>query len=151
MPGPVRFGIQTPQEGMPYDALAAHWRAADELGFHSVWLDDHFYPVVRPQTEPQMEAWTLLAALARETQRIRIGILVGCNYYRCPRGAEMAASTTCCPPAVSSTAWGGMVPTGIERRLRLPVRRVRLAQLENRSASRSPLTRSAPRSRAAHR
>jgi alkanesulfonate monooxygenase SsuD/methylene tetrahydromethanopterin reductase-like flavin-dependent oxidoreductase (luciferase family) len=71
----MHFGIQTPQEGTTFEALAAHWRCADELGFDSVWLDDHFYSVVRPRTEPQAEAWTLLAALARETARVRIGIL----------------------------------------------------------------------------
>ena len=46
---PVHFGLQTPQEGATYDALAAHWREADRLGFDSVWLDDHFYSVVRPR------------------------------------------------------------------------------------------------------
>jgi len=81
---PIRFGIQTPQEGATYDALVAHWREADALGFDSVWLDDHLYAVVRPAGEPQMEAWTLLAALARDTKTIRLGCLVTAAQYRNP-------------------------------------------------------------------
>lgn len=89
----IRFGIQTPQEGVTYDALAAHWREADALGFDTVFIDDHFYGVVRPPGEPQMEAWTLLGALARETTRIELGILVTCNSYRSPAlVAKMAAT-----------------------------------------------------------
>jgi F420-dependent oxidoreductase-like protein len=94
MPSPaLRFGIQTPQEGATYDALAAHWREADALGFDSVWLDDHLYAVVRPPGEPQMEAWTQHAALARETHRIDLGILVTCNSYRSPALVAKLAAT----------------------------------------------------------
>jgi F420-dependent oxidoreductase-like protein len=89
----LRFGIQTPQEGTTYEALAAHWREADALGFATVWLDDHLYAVVRPPGEPQMEAWALLAALARETRRIEIGILVTCNSYRSPALVAKLAAT----------------------------------------------------------
>jgi len=38
---PVHFGIQTPQEGVSYETLAAHWHEADTLGFDSVWLGEH--------------------------------------------------------------------------------------------------------------
>ncbi len=90
---PLHFGIQTPQEGTTYDALAAHWRQADSLGFDSVWLDDHFYSVIRARSESQMDGWMLLAALARETERIRMGLLVACNAYRNPALAAKMAAT----------------------------------------------------------
>jgi hypothetical protein len=35
----VRFGIQTPQEGASYAALAEHWREAERLGYDTVWLE----------------------------------------------------------------------------------------------------------------
>jgi F420-dependent oxidoreductase-like protein len=89
----VRFGIQTPIEGAPFDALTRHWQLAEQLGYDTVWLDDHFYGVMTPPWDASLECWTLMAALARETSRIRFGTLVACNNYRHPPlVAKMAAS-----------------------------------------------------------
>jgi len=89
----IRFSIQTPLEGASFAALAHHWQLAEALGYDSMWLDDHFYGVVTPPWDDALECWTLMAALARETSRIRFGTLVACNGYRPPQlVAKMAAS-----------------------------------------------------------
>lgn len=89
----IRFSIQTPIEGATFDALARHWQAAERLGYDSVWLDDHFYGVLTPQSDDSLECWTLMAALARETSTLRFGTLVVCNGYRHPPLlAKMASS-----------------------------------------------------------
>jgi F420-dependent oxidoreductase-like protein len=89
----IRFGIQTPIEGATFEALAHHWQVAEQLGYDTAWLDDHFYGVMTPPEDASLECWTLMAALARETSRIRFGTLVVCNNYRHPPlVAKMAAS-----------------------------------------------------------
>ena len=89
----IRFGIQTPQEGTTFLALAEPWKAAEQLGYDTVWLDDHFYGVVTPPHVDQLEPWVTLAAVARETGPVRFGALVGGNPYRQPAlAAKMAAS-----------------------------------------------------------
>jgi F420-dependent oxidoreductase-like protein len=89
----IRFSIQTPLEGASFAALAHHWQVAEQLGYDSMWLDDHFYGVVTPPWDDGFECWTLMAALARETSTIRFGTLVACNGYRHPPlVAKMASS-----------------------------------------------------------
>ena len=78
----LRFGLTvTPSE--PYPVLAKKWRYFEELGFDSIWHCDH---LLRPNdpTAPLFEAWTLLAAMAAETSRIRLGVLVSSNVLRHP-------------------------------------------------------------------
>jgi F420-dependent oxidoreductase-like protein len=57
---------------------------AEQLGFHSIWVYDHFHNVPRPAHEAVFECWTTMAAISQRTSRIRLGQMVGCNSYRNP-------------------------------------------------------------------
>lgn len=57
---------------------------AEKLGFHSIWVYDHFHNVPRPAHEAVFECWTTMAAISQRTSTIRLGQMVGCNSYRNP-------------------------------------------------------------------
>src|SRR5438309_11229210 len=74
-----RFGILT-FAGGPFSELARCWRESEQLGFDSAWLVDTFsYGGI-----VDYETWALLAALARETSRLRIGTLITHIAFRHP-------------------------------------------------------------------
>ena len=78
----TRFGIFAAQ-AEPYPVLVEKWRYFEELGFDSIWHPDHLLGPSDP-TGPLFEGWTFLAAMAAETSRIRLGLLVGSNVLRHP-------------------------------------------------------------------
>jgi probable F420-dependent oxidoreductase len=92
----MRFGLALPQYGFSlpsgdvgFETTAAWARRAEELGFDSVWLSDHFfYTFARyggdPTPIPAMEPMTALAGLAAITSRVRLGTLVLCAPFRHP-------------------------------------------------------------------
>jgi F420-dependent oxidoreductase-like protein len=98
------FGVFVPQgwkrelSGLPH--ATAQWNAAldvarraEELGFDSLWVYDHFHNVPRPAHETVFECWTVLAAISQHTSRIRLGQMVGCNLYRSPALLAKITST----------------------------------------------------------
>lgn len=84
-------GIGDPVE--QWEAMTAVARAADAGSWDSIWLYDHFHTVPDPSTETTFECWTATAALARDTQRVNIGQMVGCNGYRNPALYAKISST----------------------------------------------------------
>ncbi len=90
----LSFGIKTSQANTTYREVLGTWREADETGlFDHAWLWDHFVPLRGDVRDPALEAWTLLAALAAQTRRLRIGVIVTSNRIRPPAVlAKMAAT-----------------------------------------------------------
>ncbi len=70
----LRFGVATLQNA-PWNTLVERWQCLDEFGFDSAWVADHFVNPFFP-SEPFLEGWTLLSALATHTRRIRLGTMV---------------------------------------------------------------------------
>ena len=90
----MRFGTFVPQgwksdlDGLPtdqqWDRILAVAGVIEGAGYDSMWVYDHFhtFPVVKH--ESTFEAWTLMAALAAVTTRVRLGQMCTCALYRPP-------------------------------------------------------------------
>src|ERR1700729_3640967 len=90
----LSFGIKTSQAGLGYDEILRVWREADLVPeFQDAWLWDHLVPLRGDVTGSALEAWTLLAALAAQTSRLRLGIIVTTNRIRPPPALAKVAAT----------------------------------------------------------
>src|SRR5258708_19998641 len=87
------FGFHMPNftfPGVPpdrlFDRVVQQARAAEKAGFDLVTVMDHFYQIrgIGPETQPMMEAYTTLGALAASTSRVKLGTLVTGVTYRNP-------------------------------------------------------------------
>jgi F420-dependent oxidoreductase-like protein len=81
-------------------------RAADDGPFESIWVYDHFHTVPEPTEEATYEAWSLMAAFAATTSRVRLGQMCTCMAYRNPAYLAKVAAT-------ADIISGGRVEMGI--------------------------------------
>jgi F420-dependent oxidoreductase-like protein len=113
----MRFGVFIPQ-GWRMDLVGIEpdrqWEAMLGLARHidqgdvfdSIWVYDHFHTVPKPSSEATHEAWTLMAAYAAATERVRLGQMCTCMAYRNPAYLAKVAATV-------DVISGGRVEMGI--------------------------------------
>ena len=88
------FGIMTAPMQVDYQDIQRVWREADAIPeIEHAWLFDHLMPIAGDPGGPIHEGWTLLSALAAQTSRLRLGLMVTSNRFRPPAMLAKIAAT----------------------------------------------------------
>ena len=89
----LKLGILLWTQATTWPEMLDAAKRVERLGYEHLWSWDHLYAIFGDPHQPIFEGWTTLAAWARETQRTRLGLLVGANTFRNPGlVAKMAAT-----------------------------------------------------------
>jgi len=88
----LKFGIQHPsfthdgQGAQIIDTLSTLGKTAEQLGYDSLWMMDHFHQIeyVGKPEEPMLEGWATISVLAGLTSKLKFGTMVTGNIYRHP-------------------------------------------------------------------
>jgi alkanesulfonate monooxygenase SsuD/methylene tetrahydromethanopterin reductase-like flavin-dependent oxidoreductase (luciferase family) len=91
---PITFGLKTSPVHTTYEQIQRSWLQADEVPeIAHAWLWDHMLPLTGPKDGNIFEGWTLLAALAAQTTRLQLGLMVTSNRIRPPAVLGKMATT----------------------------------------------------------
>lgn len=94
MSAAAQFGIMTAPQQVAFGDVQRVWLQADAVAeIEHAWLFDHLLPIGGPIDGPILESWTLLSALAAQTERLRLGVLVTSNRIRPPAHLAKIAAT----------------------------------------------------------
>ncbi len=114
------MGVQLPEveREVRWPEYAAMARAAEDVGFDSIWVGDHllYRGDGRPERGP-WDAWTLLAGLAGVTDRVTLGPLVACTAFRTPGqgGGELACDGVASETEEAGAALGSVPRTALPK------------------------------------
>jgi len=115
----VSFGLKTSPMHTTYRDILRTWQQADEVPeIEHAWLWDHMLPLSGPKDGPCLEGWTLLTALAAQTRRLRLGLLVTNNQIRQPAVLGKIATTLDVISGgrlILGLGTGGTLPAGTPR------------------------------------
>ena len=91
----MKVGVQLPEVEweVPFPEYLAMARAAEEVGFDSIWVGDHLIYDLPDGARGPWEAWTTLAAIAAATERVEIGPLVASTSFHAPPMLAKQAAT----------------------------------------------------------
>jgi alkanesulfonate monooxygenase SsuD/methylene tetrahydromethanopterin reductase-like flavin-dependent oxidoreductase (luciferase family) len=89
----LKLGILLWSQGASWSEMREGARLVDRLGYDHLWTWDHLYAIFGDPYQPIFEGWAALAAWAPETERTRLGLLVGANTFRNPGLVAKLATT----------------------------------------------------------
>jgi alkanesulfonate monooxygenase SsuD/methylene tetrahydromethanopterin reductase-like flavin-dependent oxidoreductase (luciferase family) len=89
----VKLGILLWSQATTFAEMLDAAKRVDRLGYAHLWTWDHLYAIFGDPYQPIFEGWSLLNAWARETERTRLGLLVGANTFRNPGVVAKTAAT----------------------------------------------------------
>ena len=105
----VRLGVLLWNQATDWPAYEDAARRVDQLGYDHLWAWDHLYAIFGDPLQPIFEGWMSLAAWAKATEHVRLGLLVGANTFRNP-GLTAKLATTLDHLSNGRRSWASAAP-----------------------------------------